>query len=353
VVQTKITRSIDVSAVVPLAGEWQVTLDVFLPEVDALADQPVAVCCLPGAAETRAYYDLHVEGDDSYSMARHLVDRGRIVLALDHLGVGASTTPEDPFVLSTDLMAAANDHAMGVVLDEVRAGTWSDGLPALPALSTVGVGHSMGAFLTTVQQANHRRHRGIALFGFSNRRLPEYLDPAAAAFAGDPVGLKANITDLARGRWTSQQQEAPGDEGTGMEGAGKEGAGNGGGPQPRRRSGLTRPGGDESIFYAEAVPRPVAAAFNAIRTATPPIPALTSMVPGSLALELATIDVPVFLGIGDKDMCGPPHESPGYFPASPDITLVVLPDTGHGHHLFPSRHLLWNRLETWIATVVR
>jgi hypothetical protein len=40
---------------------------------------------------------------------------------------------------------------------------------------------------------------------------------------------------------------------------------------------------------------------------------------------------------------------PAFYKSSNDITLLRLPRTGHCHNFAPTRHLLWDRLDGWIA----
>ena len=80
-----------------------------------------------------------------------------------------------------------------------------------------------------------------------------------------------------------------------------------------------------------------------------PVPAFCSMLPDNIGPEAARIDVPVFIGLGSRDMAGPPHQVPAAFSGSGDLTLQVLPATGHSHFLFPSRAGLFRRLAHWAA----
>jgi pimeloyl-ACP methyl ester carboxylesterase len=75
---------------------------------------------------------------------------------------------------------------------------------------------------------------------------------------------------------------------------------------------------------------------------------LSSMIPGSIDRQLATIDVPVFIGVGSADIGGPPHAIPASFPASPDVTLYVLANAGHNHNVAPNRGDLWDRMIAWM-----
>ena len=60
---------------------------------------------------------------------------------------------------------------------------------------------------------------------------------------------------------------------------------------------------------------------------------------------LAAVDVPVFIGVGDRDiMQGDPREIPSALPSCADITLFVLADAGHNQNVAPNREQLWDRI---------
>jgi pimeloyl-ACP methyl ester carboxylesterase len=82
-----------------------------------------------------------------------------------------------------------------------------------------------------------------------------------------------------------------------------------------------------------------------------PVPAFMSMLPGNVTPEAAQLDVPIFLGIGEKDMVGAPQEVPAAFSGSPAVTLHILPGAGHSHFLFPARTVLFDKLAVWAKTI--
>ena len=58
---------------------------------------------------------------------------------------------------------------------------------------------------------------------------------------------------------------------------------------------------------------------------------------------------PVFLAFGATDVSADPrHEAAGY-PASSDITLVVIPEVAHMHNFADTRRQLWDRFLAWLA----
>ena len=84
-----------------------------------------------------------------------------------------------------------------------------------------------------------------------------------------------------------------------------------------------------------------------------PLPSFLSMLPGNVAPEAASIDVPIFLGVGDRDIVGPPGQIPGAFSHSPSVELHMMPATGHSHFLFASRLALFDAIAVWARSVTR
>ena len=66
-----------------------------------------------------------------------------------------------------------------------------------------------------------------------------------------------------------------------------------------------------------------------------PLPAALSMFPGNIAVEVAALSCPVFIGVGDRDMAGEPNDLPGEYQNSPHVTLYVIEQCGH--HGFVAR----------------
>ncbi|ULQ48154.1 alpha/beta fold hydrolase [Flagellatimonas centrodinii] len=282
---------------------------------------PTAVLvCLPGGNMNRRYYDLQVAGAvPTFSFAEAMVAEGFLVAALDHLGVGDSSRPEDGWVLTPELLTAANAAAVAALLTGLRSGTLVRDRPSLPALRALGVGHSMGAMMTLLLQAASAPFAGLALLGFATRGLPQFAPPPLRDTT-DPDVLRPQLTAIAKSMFGTAYPRL----------------GGGGG------------GGNRAELYgsAQADPRGVAA-LKAATDNLLPVPATLSMAPGNVATEARAVDVPVFIGVGERDMTGPPEAIPASFPASPAVTLEVLPDTGHSHFLFPSRSRLFARLGAW------
>lgn len=260
--------------------------------------------------------------DTSFSFARTMAAQGYVVASVDYLGLGDSSKPDDGWRCTPDTLTAINRQVHETLMAQLRAGRAHPQLAALPDLVSVGVGHSMGAMMTILQQAAHAPHAGVVLLGFSTRGLPEYAPPAFKALA-DPLAARPLLVDVARKMF---------------------------GDNPFPVIHAARAGNAELFGSKKAEPRGVAA-LKAATDCMLPVPAMLSMVPGNVAPEAAGIAVPVFLGVGERDMVGPIHQVPTAFTGSFDVTLQVLPETGHSHFLFPARVQLFRRLANWLEAL--
>jgi len=285
------------------AGVPFLAADVFAPEEGH--DPAVVLMCLPGGGMTRRYFDIDVDG--SYSMARHLASKGAVVVAVDPPAVGESPVPPDPWQLTCPVLAAMYADAVG----RVRG--------MFPTARVIGVGHSLGALLTVYAQAARRCFDAVALLGFAGGGLPSVLTPEELAIADRPVPAREEIVALAQARF--------------------------GRPLPR---GTTGP---SDMLLGVPVEDAARAGITAVGGALLAVAGLTSMIPGMSAPELAAVDVPVFLGVGDHDITGDAHRIPAQLPGAGDVTLYVLERSGHNHNVAPSRHLLWDRLWRWAAAL--
>jgi pimeloyl-ACP methyl ester carboxylesterase len=244
--------------------------------------------------------------DGEYDMADHLAAAGLVVVAIDHPGVGDSDVPDDPWALTAEAVSDIDAAGVSAVVTMVSE-RFSLRDPII-----VGAGHSMGAMLTVFVQARHRLYDGLALFGYSGRGLPEVLSP-------DEIAYRSDIVSLAKERF--------------------------GLPLP-----IGETAGSEMLLGPAAAEDAVAALTHAI---SPLLVCcgLLSMIPKSHIEELAAIDVPVFNGVGEHDITGPPHEVPTYFTSSNDVTLHVLRGAFHNSNAAPNRREQWDRFIVWANTV--
>jgi len=295
-------RRVPVADVLPGETNLSLAADVFLPEGAPHA----ALFCFPGGGLHRGYFDLAAAGR---SFARSLAARGCAVVTIDSLGSGESSRPRDGFALVPEAIAAANAQAVAALGTELDA-CW-------PGLPRIGVGHSLGALLAVVQQAEHESFAALVLLGASTRGLRVVLSDEELAYADRPEAARAELVRLARKRSGGEAWFEL--------------------PKAARAGAIFNGGADPAAL----------AAMRQVGCEVASVPALFSMIPGSSAPWAARVRVPVFLGIGARDITGPPHAVPASFPASLDVTLYVQPGAGHSHFAFPSCERLFERVAHW------
>lgn len=279
----------------------EVAIDVHLPERPA--DRPVLLVCLPGGGVTRRYFDLDGGPETAFSFARALTAAGHVVCAMDPVGVGDSTRPEDGFALTVEVEARLMHRALEQLRRTVVRGI------DLSALPCVGVGHSAGAMLTGARQAGFRDCSALILLCFGTAGLPQFLTPEQLAALSEPDRGRSRLVEFARAAF-----------------------------------------GGQSYFDTPVRENdtPVGRALRAVRVPTIAPIAIQAMMPGNIAPELAMIDVPVFVAVGTRDMVGPPHLLGAEYAASPDFTLHVVDDAGHHVFLAPAARRLYDRIGNWI-----
>lgn len=319
-----LTLRLDAGVELPGEGPQQIAVDLFAPP-EGVAPRAL-LWCLPGGNMNRRYYDLlpppaggETAPDTSFSFARTMAAQGYVVVSVDYLGLGDSSRPDDGWLCTPETLTAINRSVHGALVAMLREGRAHPHLGALPGLPSIGVGHSMGAMMTILQQAAHAPHAAIVLLGFSTRGLPEYAPPSIKNVR-DPLEARPLLLEVAKKMYGGQAFPV---------------------------IHAARAGNSELFGSKKADPRGVAA-LKAATSCLLPVPATLSIVPGNVAPEAAAIGVPVFLGVGARDMVGPVHQLPTAFTGSSDITLLVLPETGHSHFLFATRAQLFRRIAAWV-----
>ena len=59
----------------------------------------------------------------------------------------------------------------------------------------------------------------------------------------------------------------------------------------------------------------------------------------------------MFLAFGATDVSADPRREPVGYPASSDITLVVIPEMAHVHNFADTRRRLWDRFLAWLPVL--
>jgi pimeloyl-ACP methyl ester carboxylesterase len=71
------------------------------------------------------------------------------------------------------------------------------------------------------------------------------------------------------------------------------------------------------------------------------------MASGIVAADAASIDVPVLIGVGERDTCPDPHAEPSVYSRSRDVGLFIMPGMAHMHNFVTTCELLWQHTANW------
>ena len=300
-----ITTSIDVSSALPFDSAPAALATTTWPAVGA---HPKAVLvCWPGGSYSSDYWNMHLEGFEGYSFAEHLAAKGFTVVAIDPLGVGKSSRPQDVDAVTLETMAAAAAEAVRVV----RATTADEDVPV------IGVGHSLGACLTIVEQAMFGSYDAVVNLGFTHGakiiHSPETADDAGR----EALDL---ATEHAKGFFLDQWD-------------------NGYALAPREPN--------HAWLHDPDVPAEIIAEDDRRASAWPRQSYVGALMAGHSASYAAQITVPVLVGFGEHDVPEHPHDDVAFYRSSPDVTLTVLPGSAHCHNFAGTRAMLWDRLADW------
>jgi alpha-beta hydrolase superfamily lysophospholipase len=278
---------------------------LFFPDDPAqLGDRPSAITLGAGGSYDKRYHHAVIEGHPGYSAAEHLAALGNVVLLHDHLGVGESTRLPQQRQATRQVVAAAGAAAVGQFFDRLRAGQLHPDLPPVADFVRIGGGHSMGGMLTILQQAGHRSYDGVMVIGYTAEGVHFTMDGRKLRAADF---IPASSPDYTR------NDRAPLHEG----------------------------------FHWEDVPAAVIAADDALAVETPACIGLDSIRTRIVKDEAAAIEVPVYICLGERDVSPDPHAEPAYYRASRDITLHILPRSGHCQTFASTRRRMWDRMHHW------
>jgi len=292
---------------------------MFLPE--SAADAPGVLLCLAGGTYDKHYWHIEIEDHPGYSFCEHMATAGFVVIAVDHLGIGGSSDPIASGVLGLELLAKGDAEVARQVRERLRRGELHDDLPPT-AVPLIGVGHSMGACLTTMVQATTHSYDAVVLLGYGVQITNVYQDSADAADLEQriqqTIELSCRLTGAQR---TDTHTIAPRDY-------------------------------LKELFYAGEVPEAVVDADTAVQSRVPVRAAAEVTTPGMVERYAPLVDVPVFLAFGaGLDVSPNPYAEPANYTSSPDVTLHLVPKSGHCHNFASHRRELWDRIATWLPTV--
>jgi pimeloyl-ACP methyl ester carboxylesterase len=250
-----------------------------------------------GATYSHLYWDFPYQ-PERYSYQRDMARYGHATLAVDRLGTGQSSKP--PSVTLLDSVEAASIHQM---VGHLRAGR----VGGMRFDRIILVGHSLGAGVATIEAATYHDVDGVILTDTS------HLVSALAAVNGPTVYTHPVILD----------------------------------PQLRHRGSdpgyvTTRPGFRPVFYEASDADPQVIATDDATKDQLSLIGFGLVLTFGDEGPASLRIDVPVLLGVGEKDFafCGflsrdcssaeafRKQEAPYFAPAA-KLSTFVLPGAGH------------------------
>lgn len=293
---------------------------LFLPERPA--DARGVLLCLAGGTYDKHYWHIDIDGHPGYSFAEHLADSGFVVIAVDHLRMGDSTDPVASGPVGLGLLAKGDAEVAYQVRERLRRGNLHEDLAPTNA-PLIGVGHSMGACLTTMVQATTRPYDAVVLLGYGVQITNVYEDTPNAAELQERIRQTIEAScQLAGAKPTDGYFYAP-------------------------RGYLA------DLFYAGEVPQDVIDADTAVQSRTPLLAAAEVTTPGMVERYAHQVDVAVFLGFGAAlDVSPNPYAEPANYTGSPDVTVHLVPSSGHCHNFASHRTQLWDRIARWVPTVV-
>jgi alpha-beta hydrolase superfamily lysophospholipase len=266
---------------------------------------------------------MEIPGFDGYSMAEHFAVRGWIVIACDHLATGGSSRPRPASRLTSSAMVAANDLTVRAILGELTAGTLIPGMPPLSRRPVFGLGHSLGAGILTVHQATTGPFDGLVLLGralVSGGMVPARASSAAGAPEWRPMG---------------EQHDAVLRSSELVDG------------YPHQRA---RTAWQHYLFHWDDVPTAVIEHDDSLASSIPLDVARELAAPGGPERSAAaTVDVPVLLAYGERDVTRDPPSEASAFLSSPDVRVDVIPRSGHCTNLSSQRAVLWDRILAWFG----
>lgn len=298
---------LDVGGLGPDGIEW-LAAELIVP--DGISAAPLLVC-FPGGGMTRRYFNLPEEQAGEWSMARHLADHfGIAVAVIDHPGVGESSVPEDPYTLNPRVVADIDHGALSELV--------AHAMDLFEPTRLIGLGHSMGGLVVAHAQWHHRSFDAVAFLGFGGAGLPEYLTRDELSYADNYERLEPVLAELVRERFGTALVSGS-----------------------TTSSDMLNPG---TLSEARQILGTASGSLLALC-------GLASMVPGSSNAALASIQVPVFIGLGENDIAGDIANVAALLTSSGNVTTYVLAGAGHNHSISKNRTELWDALGNWVTAL--
>ena len=255
-----------------------------------------------GATYNHKYWDVPAINGHDYSFARYMAERKYAVLAIDQLGTGESTRPEDGDLLTLDQTASAIHQ----VITQLRSGSGGVGYAFSPVVT---VGHSLGAINAIYEQGTY--HDADAVVSTGMGHVPHELPIPAEVFA-----------ELLQHEYSSLPAEV------------------------RAAAFYYSPGADSDVIAYD-------------RDGLADLLARGQLVTGILAMfdpaatRVGTVTGPVLVQLGEFDVLFPASLADGeaaYFTSSSSVAVQSLPYVGHDFNTHFRNHEGWRLMDEWLQS---
>jgi hypothetical protein len=226
-------------------------------------------------------------------------------------------------------LEAAADAAHAVyqqIRDELEAGSLAEQLAPVTNATCVGVGQSLGGFITMIQQGRYADYAGIAILGASPILIANIPHHRELEGVSPEDRRRMIMEDNAK---SSDLAELPMYHGA---------------PRDIARN----------IFHVKDVPDDLFRYDDeACHTLISRVTGVDGMTPGYAKPFSQVIESPVFLGWGDVDVSADPHLEPSAYPRSNHVTLTLVEHMAHMHNFADTRQRLWEDLLAWLPVASR
>jgi Alpha/beta hydrolase family len=280
---------------------------IFLPDPAAMPDTPTVVSLLNGGTYDKRYWHFSVPGEDGYSAAEFLRNCGHVVILTDHLGIGESSRGADQMKVTRQVAAAANHAAIEQIYAKLRDGSLADGFPPLRDFVKIGGGHSMGGMQTITQQAEHGTFDGCLILGYTAYGVHLH-------FGDQVVSAHPGELDFSQPDYDKRDRKLL----------------------------------HKSFHWDDVAPH-VIEADDALNVEVPYILSTQAISEGIVRDDAAKLRVPLYICLGERDVSPDPHREPSYYTGSTDITLHILPRSGHCQNFATTRTQMYQRMHRWIS----
>ena len=289
-----------------------------------LVANPTVIYATPGGTYHRRYWDMQIPGRTGYSQAEWHANRGEIFVAIDYLGGGDSSRPDDGDFMTLEVAADCAHHVRATVRELLGRGELVPGLAPIAGMTDIGIGQSLGGFITIIQQGKYNDYAGLGVFGSS---------PIGIANIHDDI-LRTDLTTEERRRMIMEENARTASV-------------------PELPTYHTAPRENfVGIFHVLDVPKDLwDYDVEHCSTLISRVSGVDGMTPGLTAPFAAEVVSPVFLAFGAIDVSANPDDEPSAYPKSAGTTLVVTPNMAHMHNFADTRQQLWDQFGAWIKTI--